>query len=253
MSDINLKVMAEELGKDLEKAAPAVERELQAAIASLAQATYAGMIAKVQAMSMDPKNRQDYLRALKIEDLGEGSWMIYLDSESSSRLEEGFGSYSIKEKLLASEKTVKVGSRAGEPWVRKSKKGKKYAAVPFQHKPFSGEKSGDLAKDIKKIFVKNQAGKKQRITKIFKDLEGNPLTGAVARVGELPDQPNLSGLVKYQYVSPKGAVSSVYMTYRMVSEDSPGWQHPGHPGYGLFQEAQKYIEEELKNIVDSLL
>lgn len=251
--DITLELIAEELGKSLENIAPQIEAELRGAVENLANATYAAIIAKIQGMSVDPKNRQDYLKALKFETIGDSTWLIYLDGDWASKLEEGFSSYSIKDALLKSEKVVTVGSRAGQPWVRKSKKGKKYAAVPFEHKPSGGKMSGDLSQDIKKILVKNRAGEEQSITKIFKDLGGKPIHGKVATAGKIPGQPNLSGLTKYQFVHTSGKVSSVYMTYRMVGEDSPGWQHPGHPGYQLFSEAQQYVENELKNILNTLL
>lgn len=251
--DIELKVLADELGKDLEKIAPQVEFELQRAVENVAHAAYAAMIAKVQSMTLDPKNRQDYLRALKFENLGDGSYLIFLDGERAQTLEDGQGAWSIKDALLKSQKVVEIGSRAGQPWVRTSKDNKKYAAVPFEHHPFSGHKSGNLGEDIKKLLVKNRAGVDQPITKIFNDLGGKPIHGKVATVGEVPGQPNLSGLTKYQQVSDSGKVSSIYMTYRMVSEDSPGWMHPGTDGYQLFKEAEQYVEQELKNILKSLL
>jgi len=252
--DIEVKLIAEELGKSLKNIAPQVQAELEQAVGNLANAAYAAMVAKVQGMSLDPKNRQAYLKALKFENLGDATWLIYLDGEWAQKLEEGFGAYSIKDQLLKSTKTVEVGSRSGQPWVRKSKKGSKYAAVPFEHKPFSGEKmAGNLADDISKILVKNRMGEDQPITKIFKDLEGKPIAGKVAVGGEHPTNPNLTGLTKYQSVSDSGKVSSIYMTYRMVSENSTGWTHPGHGGYQLFKEAEEYVQTELKNILNTLL
>lgn len=255
MSDIEVKLIADELGKDLENATPAIQNEIHQAVENLANATHAAIIAKIQSMSVRPENRQDYLRALKFEKLGDSTWVIFLDGIDAKKLEEGQDGYSIKDQLLKSKKRVQVGSRAGEPWVRTSKAGKKYAAVPFQHKPFSGEKfSGDLAADIKKLQAMNKRTQKmQPITKLFKDLDGKPVHGKVATVAEVPGQPNLAGLTKYQHVHESGAVSSVYMTYRMVHEDSTGWQHPGTKGYQLFKEAEDYVESELKNILETLL
>lgn len=253
MADLSLKLIADQLGKSLENLAPQVEAEINQAVENLANATYASMIAKIQSMGLDPKNRQDYLRALEFQKLGEGTWIIFLNGDWATQLEEGIKPYSIKEKLLASTKTVQVGSRAGEPWVRKSKTGNRYAAVPFEHKPFSGEKSGDLAADIKKLTARNSAGKLQPLTKIFKDLEGKPLVGKVAVTGKNDKNPNLSNLTKYQFVSSKGAVSSIYMTYRMVSDSSSGWQHPGTAGYGIFKEAEAYVQDELENIIKTLV
>lgn len=251
--DIEINLIAEELGKSLKNLAPSVQAELEQAVGNLANAAYAGMIAKIQSMGMDPKNRQDYLKALKFEDLGDATWMIYLDGSWANKLEEGYGPYSIKDQLLKSTKIVEVGSRAGLPWVRKSKKGTKYAAVPFEHKPFSGEKmSGNLADDIKKIMVKNRAGSEQPITQTFMDIEGKPIHGKVATATNV-GVPNLEGLTKYQHVHESGKVSSVYMTYRFVSENSSGWMHPGHDGYQLFKEAEQYVQGELKNILNTLL
>lgn len=254
MADISFKLIAESLGKSLENLAPQVENEINQAVENLANATYAAMIAKIQSMGMDPKNRQDYLRALEFNKLGEGTWLIYLNGDWATQLEEGIKPYSIKEQLLKSTKTVQVGSRAGQPWVRTSKTGNRYAAVPFEHKPFSGEKvSGDLAADIKKLTARNQSGKMQSLTKTFKDLDGKPLVGKVAVTGKNAANPKLSNLTKYQFVSKKGAVSSIYMTYRMVSDSSSGWQHPGTPGYGIFKEAEAYVQSELENIVKTLV
>lgn len=251
--DIEVKIIAEQLGKDLEKAAPHVQLELEQAVGNLAQAAYSAIVAKVQGMSMNPKNRQDYLRALKFQELGDATWLIFLDGEWASKLEEGFPSYNIRDVLLASTKTVQVGQRAGEPWVRKNKDGKKFASVPFEHKPFSGEKmAGNLADDIKKIMVKNRAGVDQPITEIFKDLGGKAITGKVATAQNV-GVPNLEGLTKYQHVHDSGKVSSVYMTFRTVSEDSNGWQHKGFSGYNLFEEAEKYVQSELENIIKTLL
>ena len=251
--DIEVKLIADQLGKSLENIVPQVQAELEQAVENLANAAYAAIISRVQGMSMDPKNRADYLRALKFQDLGDATWLIYLDGDWPKKLEEGFGAYNIKDVLLKSTKTVEVGSRAGQPWVRKNKDGKKFAVVPFEHKPFSGEKmAGNIGEDIKKILVKNRAGEDQPITKIFKDLDGKAIHGKVATAQNV-GVPNLEGLTKYQFVHDSGKVSSMYMTFRIVSEESTGWKHPGHSGYSLFKEAETYVESELKNIINTLL
>lgn len=252
MADLNVQLIAAELGKSLEDASEKVTAELNSAIRDLAHAAHANIIAHVQGSSMNPKNRQDYLKALKFQEIGDNSYVIYLDGEWPTKLEEGFEAYDMKEVLLSSDKTVGVGPRSGEPWVRTNKDGGKYAAVPFEHKPHS-KQGGDLAKDIKSIFAKNRQGKEQKITKTFTDDFGKPIAGKVASVrGEgIPD--NLQGLTKYQHVSKSGRVSSIYMTFRMVSEKSTGWMHPGHPGYHYFKKVEQELEKELENIITTLL
>jgi len=253
MSDFNLKLLAEELGKSIENLAPQIEQELNDAVRDVANAAHAMIIARVQGMTMDPKNRQDYLKALKFEQLSPNAYLIFLDGDWPNKLEEGYGGYSIKDQLLSSKKIVQVGSRAGEPWVRTGAQGQKYAAVPFEHKPHSKDKgSGNLADDIKKMTAMNRAGREQKITKVFKDLDGNPIVGKVATSSNTDNQ-FLKGLTKYQHVSESGKVSSVYMTYRIVSENSSGWNHPGFDGYGIFREAEAFVEKELDNIIKTLL
>lgn len=253
MSDISLKIVAGKLGKSLEGLASAVENELNEAVKTLAHSAYTAMVAKIQGMSMNAGNRQDYLKSLHFQNLGSDSYLIYLDGDFANKLEQGYGSYSIRDKLLSSTKTVQVGSRAGEPWVRTAKDGHKWAIVPFEHKQNStGQKGGDLATDIRQMMVKNSKGKKQKLSQIFKDIDGNPISGKVAVVDDAIND-KFQGMVKYQHVHESGKVSSVYMTYRGVSEAKKDWVHPGFAGYQLFKEAERFVESEMENIINTIL
>lgn len=253
MADVSFKIRAEALGKQIENLAPQVEEEINQAVKNLAHAAYTGMTARIQAMQINDKSRKDYLKGLKFKDLGDDSYLIYLEGDWANKLEQGFGAYSIRDALLKSKKIVGVGSRSGEPWVRKAKDGHKYAAVPFEHKPHVNP-SGDLARDIKNMMAKGVNGQVQSISKVFKNAEGKPISGKVASVdpADAPNK-NLAGLTKYQHVHASGRVSSVYMTYRMVSENGKDWTHPGHSGYQLFKQAQEFVEKEMDNIIQTLL
>lgn len=253
MSDISFKIKAEALGKSIEDLAPLVEEEINQAVKNLAEAAYTSIAARIQNMSMNSQNRQDYLRALKFQDLGNDSYLIVLDGDWVNKLEHGFPGYSIRDQLLKSSKIVGVGKRAGESWVRTAKDGHKWAVVPLEHKPHSNP-TGDLGKDIKSLMAKGTNGQVQNISKIFKGLEGKPLSGKVATLAKGDtDNPNLVGLTKYQHVHESGKVSSVYLTYRAISETGKDWVHPGHKGYQLFKDAQDYIEKEMDNIIQTLL
>lgn len=253
MSDISFKFRAEALGKSIENLAPQVEEEINAAVKNLAHAAYTAMVAKIQSMQISDKSRKDYLKGLNFSDLGDDSYLIHLDGEWANKLEEGFGPYGMREMLLKSKKIVQVGSRAGQPWVRTAKAGHKYAAVPMEHRP-SANPTGDLGRDIKNLMAMGKNGKVQSIGTVFKDAEGKPLSGKVATVSKADaTTPNLAGLTKYQHVHKSGKVSSVYMTYRMISEKGKDWKHPGHKGYLLFKEAQDFVEKEMDNIIQTLL
>lgn len=255
MGDFNIKIMAEQLGKDLENAAESVTKELQAAVRNVADAAYASIIAQTQASSMSDPNKKDYLNGLKFQSLGNDSYLIFLDGSFPNMLEEGSGPFSIKDNLLKSTKTVQTGNRKGEPWVRTNKDGGKYAAVPFEKKKNS-KPTGNLGDDIKTLMAMNRQGKAQNITKTFTDDFGKPISGKVATATAANNSgisPQLEGMVKYQSVSKKGRVSSSYVVYRMVSEDSDGWMHPGLPGYKFFETVEKDVESELENIIKLLL
>lgn len=249
--DISLKVRAEALGKSLDTLSIKIEEELRLAVKNLAHAAHGAMISKMQSWSMNDQNRADYMKALKFSALGEDSYLIHLDGDQANRLEDGFGSYSIRDELLKSKKTVGVGSRAGEPWVHTAKDGHKWAIVPFQHRPSGTGASGDLGQEIKKLMAKGVNGKVQPITKIWKDIDGNPIAGKVATVdkADVGDNANLAGLTKFQHISESGKVSSLYLTFRGVSEKGKDWVHPGFKGYKLFEEAERFVEEQMDQII----
>lgn len=252
--DLSLKLTAEKLGKSLENLGDQLEDQVNEAVKNLANAAYASMISQIQASKMEAKNRQDYLKGLQFEDLGNNTYLIVLDGDWANKLEDGFPAFDLKSKLLQSNKTVEVGSRAGQKWVREGENGK-YAAVPFEHKPYAAG-SGDMAADIKKLSAMNRQGQQQRLTKTFKDNFGNPIAGKVASVRgkDLPEgvSKHLAGVTKYQHTY-ENTTQSIYMTYRFVSENSSGWYHPGWKGWHFFDQAERDVEMELENIVKNLL
>lgn len=251
--DISLKFSAEKLGKSLEGLAPKIEEELNQAVRNLAHSAYAAMISQMQGMAASPENRMAYLKALKFTELGNDTYLIHLQGSEANRMEQGYGSYSIRDLLMKSQKIVQVGSRSGEPWVRKAKDGHKWAVVPMEHKQNKvGSKGGDLATDIKQMFALNSKGEKQKFTQIFKDIDGKPIHGKVAVINDSIND-KFQGITKYQNVHPSGKVSSIYMTFRGVSEAGKDWIHPGFAGYQLFKEAEKYVEDEMENIINTIL
>lgn len=262
MADISFKIRAESLGKSVENLAISVESEIQEAVKNLAHAAYIHMTSIIQQKRMSDSSRQDYLKGLKFRTLSEGQYLIYLDGEWPNKLESGYGPYSIRELMMKSNKIVKVGPRTGQKWVQTNAAGKKYAHVPFDHSPHRSQASGDLATDIKRLHATNAQGKVQSLTEIFKGVNGKPLSSGsgknskpVAIVKSLPDgaSPNLMNMAKFQKVHKSGAVSSIYMTWRTVSESGKDWTHPGHAGFGLFKEVEKWVQDEMDNIIKTIL
>lgn len=224
---------------------------------------------EVKAMqNASPDNRKAYDQALDLSETGENTWTISLQSDWANQLESGFQPAG-RDQLLASKKMVSVGSRAGKPWVQITKEGTKgrgasktivpghkFAHVPFDHKPYSGETfrgGGDLAKDLAKIKVLNQAtGEMQPFTKTFADNEGRNLIGKVAQLAEVPGWgKNLNNLNKYQepYAN---TTQSVYLTFRTVSENSKGWNPRYFGGYQVFPKAEKWAQEQVNEVVKAM-
>lgn len=257
MSEINIKLKAQALGKALEDLSYEVENDLQEAIANVVAAGYDSIVGSAQLELHS--SRQDYLSGLSFHKLGGNEYLILLEGKFPNALEEGYSGFDVKEGMLNSNKVVNVGTRSGQPWVQKAEDGHKFAHVPFQHRPFSKEaKSADIGQAIKKLKATNQQGVEQKFTKLFKDNDGNPMQGKVAVVKEVKGFPELDRITKYQKVyknekTGKESVQSLYMTYRTVSENGGDWTHPGYAGLHAFDDAEKWMDSEIDNILNRLL
>lgn len=257
--DLNINIRAEQLGIDLERAGDAAIKEAQNSVAEAVEAAFASIVAKVQAKLKS--TREEYLKGLKIDKIGPFAWVIYLEGDFANSLESGKGSFDMKPGMLASTKTVEVGKRAGQPWVKKGKDGHRYASVPMDHNPNAtgNDYAQHLGGIIKNFKAPNSAtGMQQKLTSVFKDRAGNPLEGQVANVSGHGIK-DLENLIKYQkvYTSQKGKkmTSSIYRTYRVVSDNSKdgSWIHPGFAAIRAFDEAQKMLETEIDSILKKVL
>lgn len=254
MAEFSLKLKAAELGKDLEDIGDAVVAQLEQALQDLAHTAHAVIIAKAQADLSE--TRQDYLKGLKFETLGKNSYLISLEEEFPISLEEGFQSFDMKPGMLKSAKVVELGTRAGSPWVQQGKDGSRYAHVPFKHTPFSQAGKTDLNAAIREMTAFNASGRKQKLTSIFKSPEGKPLSGEVARVRS--NIPEIDGITKFQKVlenadTGKLSTSSIYLTWRTISDNGGPWIHKGYKGLKAFLEAEDYVEDQLEEIIRTLL
>lgn len=165
--------------------------------------------AKDWAASRLSSTRQQYESALNAVQLGPNKWAIVLDA-SAAHLEEGYPSFDMKPGMLNSKAMVSTGSRAGQPWVRTSKEGYRYAYVPMDQSGTgkgAGRQNPDSQVQIQNPISKNSSGNLQRdmgpgarglqsrgdlknslniminrggLKGITKDGSGNPILGKVA-------------------------------------------------------------------------
>ncbi len=165
---------------------------------------------------------------------------------SADWIEKGMEPHDLHDALLRS------------PKARVSKDGKRYVVVPFEHsragpspRPAAANSLGDALR---------AALKRERVsaTKITKMADGKPVLGLVRRLhvtdGPLAasGRPILQGLGIYQ--RPAGEkVSRSAMTFRVISEGSPGWRHPGIKPANIMKEAGEWAAEQWEKIVDDEL
>lgn len=137
------------------------------------------------------------------------------------------------------------------PKAKVSKKGIIYNTIPFSHSPYSkaplNEKGTQLRNDLLRVIKANN------LDKIIKDSSGTPKQGVVARLKNTGVK-NLEGLLKIQKTYDK-ATQSKYVSFRRVSENSPStsWNHPGYKGAHIFDDLEKYIDNQVDVIINALL
>jgi len=253
--EIVIELRATELNLSLDNLAAELEEQFQEDIKNVANAAYAQILQ--QAQNKLNSTRLDYIKGLRLDIIDNNSYVISLDGDLAKSIEDGMApNANLKQQMLSSTTTVSTGSRAGQPWVRNPTGKNRYASVPFERKPFSkAPQAADMGALIRKMTAYNAEGQKQKITKIFNDPSGNPLTGnrpvAIAKDASIK---NLEGLVKYQRKTKSGKIASFYVNYRTVSDNGKAsWSHPGTPGLNAFPDAEKYIQEQIDIILQNYL
>ena len=179
-------------------------------------------------------------------------------------IEEGTPSHDMKAMLFTSTK------------VRISAKGKRYLIIPFRHgTPSKGSHEGGVGTDRATLqtmpqsvyaMAKNLAP--SRRTGSFE--VHNPATGqpvirhsyqwggkltesALAQMGlqNLSRRPHwksspYAGMVRF----PRDNQSTLYMTFRVMHEDSTGWIHPGTPAMWLARKTAEEMQPVVVNLIE---
>ena len=243
MTDINIKTIAESLGKNLDIVSNQIKSQIRRAVKQLSLNTYNE--AQRIAMNKLKSSREDYLNALKYEDLGD-VYIIYLDpkSERAIHLEKGWAAFDMKPGLL------------NGPNSKMGKNGR-YNTVPFRHKSSeqridsTGQKVlTDTAKMIQEI---NKQVKKGSLSVLEKNIEGGKI-----RTYQNIENPRLAGLTRISktYTNDRGKETTQhrYFTFRRVSENSDenSWRHPGYRGVGVFPELENYVQENINRILQTI-
>jgi hypothetical protein len=176
-----------------------------------------------------------YAQAISIRGKGETS-EVFLDKsilDKSTKkhkpffmfammMEEGVKSWSIKKALLASEKAKY--SKANHI---------KYIIVPFPVATPRREGQGKMSQ---------QFGGREMTAAMYKIVKSG---GKLPSGSVLPSGQNVSGLTKY--ITPQ--LHSGYGIFRMVSENSEGWQYPDIPSEPVFPSVVKEVSKKIESVI----
>ena len=235
MSEINIKLIAEQLGKDIENISEQTQKAIQTAIEQLSLNAYN----EAQRLAMQRLNttRENYLNSLKYEKLEDNLYVVYLDPNNAqaNHTESGYSGFDLKPGLLNGPKS------------RKTKTGRMniipLASQPYSKQPTSRQIVTDIRSAIKKIE------KDKSISKITKDINQGKMTTYKGKVPGI-----ISGLTKItkQY---KKTQQSTYLLFRAVSSNSDpsSWIHSGYSGCHVFRDVEKFVKENIDKIIKSIL
>lgn len=190
-------------------------------------------------------------------------YIIGSDDPKAEWIENGTQPWDMKEVLLQSHKA------------RISKKGKKYIIVPFRHGTpgtlaVGAYAGAEMPEAVHSFWLKGGASSSMitgtRNTRSVQDPNvtvqrnvyrwGDRLTAHDIRdLGLDPDASigkRLVGMVRMQ--NPQSAsLGSQYFTFRAVSEDSEGWQHPGMQPYKIAQTVHEWVQAQYPTLINEAL
>lgn len=235
--EINIKLEAEKLKKDLDLLSKQTQRNLKTAIKQLSLNVYneADRLASEKLIT----SREDYRNALKYQQLSDDTYIIYLDPQSASAnaIEKGWEPFNMIKGLVNGPKS------------RVSKEGKRYNIIPFRQRPYSKEPTKQVVADMREAI--QSIIKDKNIGKTVKEFNDKTIT-----FFEGIEDPRLQGLTKITSpIEGKKAKHTQYFIWRVVSENSkiPSWNHPGYKGANIFNDLERYVQLNIDRILRTIL
>lgn len=159
-------------------------------------------------------------------------------------------------------KAVRPGWLGGAR-AKTSKEGHKYVTIPFRHSLSSAaaiQYSGKAKRDNLRTELKNVV-RAYGLDKMVRSATGQVIPGPVKRAPNVPSiHPYLRNLTRIQQPisgrTPGGKQrgQAQLMTWRVMSEKSPAssWIHPGITAANLMPEVERWIDQELDTLIESM-
>ena len=241
--DLKFEIDAESIAKQFGDLSKQLESDLNKGVQSLAKMTNTKTQELVKDKFSGNSLEDIYIKNLSYEQIDETMSIVTLNKDALF-IEEGRKA-GFQDELLFG-KSSKV-----------SKKGKRYAVIPFKHSESTGgvdttqtpvrqtTKSRELANEIKQALSDKGVDWK----KIEYNPDGSPRTGRLhtfnldsARLKSHHKTPAKAGVSVYQTKTPEGKVRRDVMTFRIIHEDHKDqglWNHPG-------MKAEKFMDRALE-------
>lgn len=252
----SVKAKIEDLGYNLSLLDATMIETLRYAIRNLAYAAKDEWIRLAQARLNT--SRDDYVNGLRQAESftaakvdGQPVFTIQLVGDMPNNFEFGMESFDMKE--------VRPGWLGGRK-AKISQDGNAYVRIPFRHSPtsttgigYSGKaKAAGLQNELKNVI------RDYGLDRMIKTATGAVASGPVKRVpNDAPVHTYLQALTRIQEpnASKTRARSIQFMTWRTISEksDPASWIHPGLHAANLLPEVERYVDNELTNIVRNTL
>lgn len=248
------------LGDEFQKLDDGMRRALLLELASIQQGTKDEWLRIAQARLKS--TRADYVQGLQHGEtlvtrvIGVNTvFEVQLVGKMPNNIEFGMASFDMK--------TVRPGWLGGSK-AKTSKDGTKYVTIPFRHSLSSAAHLAYTGKakqqDLKKKLT--QVVKDYGLDRMARAASGAVIAGPTSRVpNNAPVHPYLKGLTRIQNPtqgktkSGQGRGSSQLLTWRVMSEKSKpdAWIHPGIKAANLLPEVEKWVDNELDRIIDSIM
>lgn len=189
-----------------------------------------------------------YIDSIQWRMTGQTSAEIWADYKLSGEIESGRPARDLKKYLQTSRK------------VRTTKKGQRYLIIPFRHNtPGNSAHAApmpdhvyDLARQLSKSSVngmgKRLSGSGHLVPQASYKWGGRLPPGLMPKAKPHHKTDLYAGMVKFDS-SANGKKSSVYLTFRVMSENSSGWIVPAKPGLNLAQKVSQNLQPLLEAAV----
>lgn len=194
-----------------------------------------------------------YLKSIQIEKKDPLRWEVFSDAPYASSIEYGTAAYDMKQALATS------------PKVRRTKDGKRYLIIPFRWGTpgtvtFGAKNTMSAAEHrfLKILEPSHVVGMGTRESGNYPGLMiprriyqwGGRHNGAGNPLFDGEKGKRMQGMVRFDN---PGGQHSHYMTFRVMSEDSPGWIRPAIPGKYPLKETMAAVEIKATEIFQKAL